>query len=134
MSPHPRCSTLTAAAIRDLELISDSLACGMQNRVLLETVDAGENQRLFISSWSFEANAVAQCYTQAMPALDYPHITHSADNVARLDRLPRIRVAQIAADHVGNGWSAEEIVRQYPYLTAGEVHAALGYFYDHRGD
>jgi len=69
-----------------------------------------------------------------MPALDYPHITHGTDNVARLDRLPRIRVAQIAADHIGNGWSAEEIIRQYPHLTAGEVHAALGYYYDHRAE
>lgn len=62
-----------------------------------------------------------------MPALDYPHITRAAGDAARLDRLPRIRVAQIA-----NGWSAEEIVRQYPHLTAAEVHAALGYYYDHR--
>ena len=67
-----------------------------------------------------------------MPALDYPHITRTAGDVARLDRLPRIRVAQIATDHIGNGWSAEEIVRQYPHLTATEVHAALGYYYDHR--
>ena len=69
-----------------------------------------------------------------MPALDYPHIIHAAGDVARLDRLPRIRVAQIAADHIGNGWSAEEIIRQYPHLTAAEVHAALGYYYDHRGE
>ena len=67
-----------------------------------------------------------------MPALDYPHITRGTDHVARLDRLPRIRVAQIAADHIGNGWSAEEIIRQYPHLTAGEVHAAFSYYYDHR--
>ena len=69
-----------------------------------------------------------------MSALDYPHITHAADDVARLERLPRIRVAQIVADHIGNGWSAEEIVRQYPHLTAAEVHAALGYYYDHRDE
>lgn len=66
-----------------------------------------------------------------MPTLDYPHITRAPNDVARLDRLPRIRVAQIAADHIGNGWSAEEIIRQYPHLTAAEVHAALGYYYDH---
>lgn len=67
-----------------------------------------------------------------MPALDYPHITRATGDVARLDRLPRIRVVQIVADHIGNGWSAEEIIRQYPHLTAAEVHAALGYYYDHR--
>ena len=65
-----------------------------------------------------------------MPQLDYPHVIHS--DVARLERLPRIRVSQIVADHVGNGWSAEEIIRQYPHLTPAEVHAALGYYFDHR--
>ena len=69
-----------------------------------------------------------------MPTLDYPHITRAPNDVARLDRMPRIRVAQIAADHIGNGWSAEEIIRQYPHLTAAEVHAALGYYFDHRED
>jgi uncharacterized protein (DUF433 family) len=67
-----------------------------------------------------------------MVALAYPHIEKPADGPARLERLPRIRVAQIVADHVGNGWSAEEILRQYPHLLAAEVHAALGYYYDHR--
>jgi hypothetical protein len=67
-----------------------------------------------------------------MPALEYPHIKRAEGDVARLDRLPRIRVAQIATDHVGNGWSAEEILRQYPHLTAAEVHAALAYYYDHQ--
>jgi len=84
----------------------------------------------FVFGWmdnydSAQAKPVTPCYPPAMAALDYPHITRDADNVARLDRLPRIRIAQIAADHIGNGWSAEEIIRQYPHLTAAEVHAAL---------
>ena len=67
-----------------------------------------------------------------MPALVYPHISSTNGEAARLERLPRIRVAQIAADHLGNGWSAEEIIRQYPHLTAAEVHAAFAYYHDHR--
>lgn len=67
-----------------------------------------------------------------MPALEYPHIVTANGESARMERLPRIRVAQIAADHIGNGWSAEEIIRQYPHLTAAEVHTALAYYYDHR--
>ena len=67
-----------------------------------------------------------------MPALEYPHIHKAAGEAARLDRLPRIRVAQIVADHLGYGWSAEEIIRQYPYLAPAEVHAALAYYFDHR--
>lgn len=67
-----------------------------------------------------------------MPVLDYPHISKTIGQPAHLERLPRIRVTQIAADHLGNGWSAEEIIRQYPHLTPAEVHAALGYYFDHR--
>ncbi len=67
-----------------------------------------------------------------MISLDYPHVTRAADGTACLARHPRIRIAQVAADHIGYGWSAEEIVRQYPHLTLAEVHAALGFYYDHR--
>jgi hypothetical protein len=40
----------------------------------------------------------------------------------------------IVADYLWRGWSAEEIARQYPYLTLGEVHAAMTYFFDHRDE
>jgi hypothetical protein len=66
-----------------------------------------------------------------MAALDYPHIHKVADEAARLERLPRVRVAQIVADHLGYGWSAEEIVRQHSHLLPAEVHAALAYYFDH---
>lgn len=63
--------------------------------------------------------------------LEYPHIDASS-GVARFSRLPRIRVAQIVVDQMAHGWSAEEILRQYPHLTPAEVHAALAYYFDHR--
>jgi Protein of unknown function (DUF433) len=66
-----------------------------------------------------------------MAVIDYPHIHKYPSEVARLERLPRVRVAQIIADHLGFGWSAEEIVRQHSHLLPAEVHAALGYYYDH---
>ena len=69
-----------------------------------------------------------------MPALEYPHITHTAGDVARLERLPRIRIAMIVMDHVGRGWSGEKILRQYPHLTPAEVHSALAYYYDHTAE
>jgi len=64
--------------------------------------------------------------------LTYPHIVKRPTEPARLERHPRTRVAMIVADHLWHGWSAEEIVRQYPYLSLSEVHAALAYYYDHR--
>jgi len=51
---------------------------------------------------------------------------------ARLEQHPRTRVAMVVMDYQGRGWSPEEIVRQYRYLTLAEVHAALGYYHDHR--
>ena len=40
----------------------------------------------------------------------------------------------IVMDYQGRGWSAEEIARQYAYLTLAEVHAALAYYHDHPGE
>lgn len=81
------------------------------------------------------AKAVRPCYrSPRMPVLDYPHIHKVAGEPARLEQHPRTRVAMIVADYLGRGWSAEEIVLQYPYLTLAEVHSALAYYHDHRDE
>src|SRR5271167_2781656 len=67
-------------------------------------------------------------------ALTYPHIVKEPGKPARLERHPRTRVAMIVADYLWRGWSAEEIARQYPYLTLAEVHAAMTYCFDHRDE
>ena len=65
-------------------------------------------------------------------ATTYPHIEKIDDAPARLQRLPRIRVAQIAIDYLNHGWSADEIVLHYPHLRPAEVHSAMAYYFDHR--
>ena len=73
------------------------------------------------------------CDFKAVPVeLTYPHIVKEPDKPARLEQHPRTRVAMIVADYLWRGWSAEEIGRQYPYLTLAEVHAAMTYYFDHR--
>ena len=68
-----------------------------------------------------------------MPAeLSYPHIVKRPNESAHLERYPRTRVAMVVGDYIWRGWSAEEIARQYPYLTFAEIHAALAYYFDHR--
>lgn len=70
-----------------------------------------------------------------MPAgLTYPHIDLAGPAPARLAKRPRTLVAMVVADYLWRGWSAEEIVRQYPYLTLAEVHATLAYYFDHRDE
>jgi len=67
-----------------------------------------------------------------MLTLSYPHIEKDNQNSARLQRLPRIRIAQIVMDYITYGWSVEEICRQHLYLTLAETHAAMGYYFDNQ--
>lgn len=64
--------------------------------------------------------------------LAYPHIEKLPDEPAYLERVPRVRVAQIVMDYLAHGWPPHEICRQHPNLTEAEVHSAMGYYYDHQ--
>ena len=64
----------------------------------------------------------------------YPHIDKSPGEPARLNRLPRIRVAQIVLDYLAYGWSADEMCRQHPHLRKVEAHAAMTYYFDHQAE
>jgi uncharacterized protein (DUF433 family) len=44
------------------------------------------------------------------------------------------RVIQVALDKTTQGWNADEIHAQYPYLSPAQIHAALSYYYDHQGE
>ncbi len=64
----------------------------------------------------------------------YPHIEKIQGQPAYLQRLPRIRVAQLVMDHMAYGWSVEEMCRQHPYLRPAEAYAAMGYYFDHQDE
>jgi uncharacterized protein (DUF433 family) len=63
--------------------------------------------------------------------MTYPHINLNSRGVLCIDDT-RHRVIDIVADHVAHGYSAAQIVEQYPDLTLAQVHAALTYYYDHQ--
>ena len=65
-------------------------------------------------------------------AIAYPHIVKENGKPARLESHPRVRVAQIVMDYLAYGWSADDMHRQHSHLTLAEVHAAMGYYYDHQ--
>ena len=67
-----------------------------------------------------------------MVVTSYPHIVKENGQPARMDAHPRTRVAMIVMDYLAYGWSPDEIHRQHPHLTLAEVHAAMGYYYDHQ--
>lgn len=46
----------------------------------------------------------------------------------------RIRVMDVVVWHEQLGLSPDEIVSRHPDLTLADVHAALAYYFDHRGE
>ena len=61
------------------------------------------------------------------------HIRLDERGVAWVDHT-RIKVIEVAMDHLAYGWSAEEIHRQHPHLSLAQTHAALAFYYDHQAD
>ena len=35
-------------------------------------------------------------------------------------------------DRLAHHWDADEIQRQHPHLTLGQIHSCLAYYYDHQ--
>jgi uncharacterized protein (DUF433 family) len=44
------------------------------------------------------------------------------------------KVVEVALDMIAHGWSPEEIHFQHPHLSLAQIHAALGYYYDHKAN
>ena len=65
--------------------------------------------------------------------MTYPHIILNPHGVPCIDGT-RHRVIDIVADHVAHGYSAAQIVEQYPDLTPAQVDAVLTYYYDHQAE
>jgi uncharacterized protein (DUF433 family) len=62
-----------------------------------------------------------------------PHITSNPSGALYIDGIC-YRMIDIVADHVAHGYSAAQIVEQYPDLTPAQVHVVLTYYYDHQGE
>ena len=45
-----------------------------------------------------------------------------------------MKVVELILDHLAYGWSPEELHFQHSYLTMGQVHSALAYYWDHRAE
>lgn len=41
---------------------------------------------------------------------------------------------EIALDRIAHHWDADEIHRQHPRLSLGQIYAALAYYCDHKDD
>ncbi len=66
-----------------------------------------------------------------MLATAYPHIDVTGGGAPYLTGT-QTKVIEVALDHLAYHWDAEEIQRQHPYLSLGQIHSALAYYYDHQ--
>jgi len=68
-----------------------------------------------------------------MPSVTYPHIEITPEGAAYIAGT-RTKVLEIALDRIAHRWDADEIHRQHPHLSLGQIYAALAYYFDHKDD
>src|SRR2546425_10945547 len=61
----------------------------------------------------------------------YPHIEQRSDGKLWLMGT-QTKVIEVALDRLAHHWDADEIQRQHPHLTLGQIHSCLAYYYDHQ--
>lgn len=69
----------------------------------------------------------------ARAPLPYPHVDIDADGVPFLAGTT-MKVVELVMAQRAHGWSPEELHFQHPYLSLGEIHSALAYYWDHQSD
>jgi uncharacterized protein (DUF433 family) len=60
----------------------------------------------------------------------YEHIVLDENGVPTIDGTS-MKVVELVLETAAYGWSPEELHFQHPYLTLGQIHSALAYYWDH---
>jgi len=63
----------------------------------------------------------------------YEHIQIDANGVPVIAGIT-MKVVELVMAQMAYGWSLEELFFQHPYLTLGQIHAALAYYWDHQAE
>ena len=45
-----------------------------------------------------------------------------------------LKVVELVLEQRAHGWSAEELHFQHPFLSLGQIHSALAYYWDHKDE
>jgi len=60
----------------------------------------------------------------------YPHIVFDDEGTPMIQGTT-LKVIELVVEKLAYGWSSEELYFQHPYLTLGQIHATLAYYWDH---
>ena len=63
--------------------------------------------------------------------VEYKHIVLDETGVPII-RDTTTKVIELILEKMAYGWSPEELHFQHPYLTLGQIHSALAYYWDHQ--
>lgn len=64
-------------------------------------------------------------------ATGYEHIVLNENGEATIADA-RMKVSQLVAEVMAYGWSPEELHFQHPFLSMGQIHSAMAYYWDHQ--
>src|SRR5437762_11989991 len=87
-----------------------------------------ERTKVYLSDVQFNLGLLAMASENC-----YPHIEQRADDKLWLVGT-QTKVIEVALDRLAHHWDADEIQRQHPHLTLGQIHSCLAYYYDHQQD
>lgn len=68
-----------------------------------------------------------------MTTIHYPHLEQGESGEPGIAGA-NTRVLDIALDRLAYHWDANEIQRQRPHLTLGQIYSALAYYHDHESE
>lgn len=60
----------------------------------------------------------------------YPHIIFDEKGAPAIQGTT-LKIVELVLEKLAYGWSPEELHLQHPYLTLGQIHASLAYYWDH---
>jgi uncharacterized protein (DUF433 family) len=69
----------------------------------------------------------------SLVATRYEHIVLDDDGVPLITGTT-MKVIELVLEQTAYGWSAEELHFQHPYLSLGQIHSALAYYWDHKDE
>ncbi|MBM4051096.1 MAG: DUF433 domain-containing protein [Planctomycetes bacterium] len=63
--------------------------------------------------------------------MTYEHVRVDANGIPVISGTT-MKVVELVMAQMAYGWSPEELHFQHPYLTLGQIHSALAYYWDHK--
>lgn len=68
-----------------------------------------------------------------MSVTSWPHIEIN-ERGRPIIRGTRYKALALVQEHQAFAWDAEQLQRQHPDLTLPQIHAVLGYYYEHKSE